>query len=118
MMQKQKSRKFRSVCFKSTMKRCKKIEIILDPGSTISLFKNREILSNVKSCGKHLVIEANVGAKAINKQARIPGNEDVYYDEDAVSNLFNLSELVKYGNKIFCDSSVEDCFIVSCKNCG
>ena len=96
----------------------KEPEMILDSGSTISLFKNGEVLKDIKICNNKLVMETNAGTKTLDKKAHIPGYGEVYFDKDAVSNLLSLSELVRRGNRVFYDSSIEDCFVVTCENSG
>ena len=59
-----------------------------------------------------LVMETNAGSKIIQEKGSIPGYGDVWYDGDAVSNLFSQSDMVKRGMRIVYDSQKANEFIV------
>ena len=90
-------------------------EILLDSGSTISLFKDQQFLTERKPAKRELVMETNAGNKIINTKGNIPGYGDVWYDETAISNLFSLSDMVEKGVRVVYDSQVADEFVVHTK---
>ena len=63
-----------------------------------------------------LVMETNAGSKIIQEKGSIPGYGDVWYDADAVSNLFSLSDMVKRGMRVVYDSQKGNEFIVWTKD--
>ena len=71
-----------------------KDEIILNSGSTISLFKDKHMLVDVGLAKKSLLMETNAGRKQIMRQCDVLGFGRVWYDPSAVSKLFSLSEIV------------------------
>jgi hypothetical protein len=91
----------------SRMKNC----ILLDSGSTLSFFSNPELVENICTTGRTLVLATNAGVKHINKEATVSGFGKVYYDEDAIVNIFGLSGLKK-NHQVTYDSNKEDAFLV------
>ena len=89
------------------MKNC----ILLDSGSTLSLFSNPELVENIRTTGRTLALATNAGVKHSNKEATVPGFGTVYYDEDAIANIFGLSDLKK-NHRVTYDSNKEDAFLV------
>ena len=49
-------------------------DILLDSGSTISLFKDKDYLENVKDTKNRLVMETNAGSRIISRQGMIAGH--------------------------------------------
>jgi hypothetical protein len=91
----------------SRMKNC----ILLDSGSTLSLFSNPELVKNIRTTGRTLALATNADVKHSNKEATVPGFGMVYYDEDAIANVFGLSYLKK-NHRVTYDSNKEDAFLV------
>ena len=100
----------------SGMQRVRKLqepEIVLDSGSTISLFKESKMLEEVKHAHTQLLMETNAGTKAITEKGIIPGYGPVWYDLTTVSNIFSLSKMVRRGNHVKYDSNIADEFVVT-----
>jgi hypothetical protein len=55
------------------------------------------------------------GVKQSNREANVPGFGKVYYDEDAIANIFGFSDLKKK-HRITYDSDKEDAFLVHMDN--
>ena len=91
----------------------KEPEIVLDSGSTISLFKERRMLEEVKHADTKLLMETNAGTKAITEKGNVPGYGQVWYDPTAISNILSLSEMVRRGNHVMYDSNIADEFVVT-----
>ena len=60
-------------------------DILLDSGSTISLFKDKTYLTNVENSKQHLVMETNAGSKMITKTGSVPGYGDVWFDKQVIA---------------------------------
>ena len=89
----------------------KENSIILDNGSTLSLFANPKMVENIRESGTTLELATNAGTIMTNKIADVPGYGTVWYNENAIANIFGLSDLKKK-HRITYDSEKEDAFIV------
>jgi hypothetical protein len=96
---------------KHRLKNC----ISLDNGSTLSLFSNPDLVQNIRTSSKTLSLATNAGVKQSNCEANVPGFGKVYYDEDAIANIFGFSDLKKK-HRITYDSDKEDAFLVHMDN--
>ena len=79
-------------------KKCPEPDILLDSGSTISLFKDKQFLEKVWEAKTNLLMETNAGSKLITMQGEIKGFGKVWYNKDAVSNLLGLDDVVRQGH--------------------
>jgi hypothetical protein len=96
---------------KDTLKNC----ITLDNGSTLSLFSNPDQVQDIQTSTKTLSLATNAGVKQSNREVIVPGFGNVYYDEDAIANIFGFSDLKKK-DRIPYDSDKEDAFLVHMDN--
>jgi hypothetical protein len=87
----------------------------LDDGSTLSLFSNPDLVQNIRTSSKTLLLATNAGVKQSNYEANVPGFGKVYYDEDAIANIFEFSDL-KEKHRITYDSDKEDAFLLHMNN--
>ena len=85
--------------------------ITLDNGSTLSFFSNPQLVEDIRKTDKTLILATNAGVKDSNQEATVPGFGKVYYDKDAIANIFGFSDLKKK-HRITYDSDKEDAFIV------
>jgi hypothetical protein len=85
--------------------------ITLDNGSTLSLFSDPDLVENITTTATTLAITTNAGVKQSNQEATVPGFGKVYYDKDAIANIFGFSNLKKK-HRITYDSKKEDAFLV------
>jgi hypothetical protein len=92
-----------------------KNRITLDNGSTLSLFSNPDLVQDIQTSSKTLSLATNAGVKQSNCEANMPGFGKVYYDEDAIANIFGLSDL-KQKHRITYNSNKEDAFLVHMDN--
>ncbi len=81
--------------------------IILDTGSTMTLFANPNLVEDIKTTNKTLLLATNAGMKENNKQANVPGFGGVWYDPNAIVNIFGFAEMVDK-HQITSDSDKED----------
>jgi hypothetical protein len=77
----------------------------------LSLFSNPDLVTNIRTSKKTLALATNAGVKKSNQEAHVPGFGKVYYDKDAIANIFGFSDLKKK-HRITYDSEEEDAFIV------
>jgi hypothetical protein len=96
---------------KDRLKNC----ISLDNGSTLSLFSKPDLVQDIQTSSKTLSLATNAGVKQSNRKAIVPGFGKVYYNEDAIANIFGFSDLKKK-HRITYDSNKEDPFIVYMDN--
>jgi hypothetical protein len=93
----------------------KKDSSILDNGSTLSLFGNPKMVTNIRESKTTLELAANAGTRTTKKIAKVLEYGMVWYDETAIANIFGLSELKKK-HRVTYDSEEEDAFIVHMNN--
>jgi hypothetical protein len=89
--------------------------ITLDNGSTLSLFSNPDLVQNIQTSSKALLLATNAGVRESNRKANVSGFVKVYYDEDTIANIFGFSDLKKK-HRITYDSDKEEAFLVHMDN--
>jgi hypothetical protein len=89
----------------------KENSILMDNGSTLSLFGNPKMVTNIRESKTALELATNAGTRTTKKIADVPGYGTVWYDKTAIANIFGLSELKKK-HRVTYDSEKEDAFIV------
>ena len=89
-----------------------KDHILLDNGSTLSLFTNPELVVNIRKADDVLQLATNTGVKFNNEKAEVPNFGEVWYDKDAIANIIGFADLLSKSNRITYDSAKEDAFIV------
>jgi hypothetical protein len=67
--------------------------ILLDNGSTVNLFFNPQLVENIKETNEMLELSTNGGDLFTNKKATVPGYGEVWYDPDAITNIFSFAEM-------------------------
>ena len=88
-----------------------KNNILLDSGSTLSIFGNPDLVQDIRTSSTMLEMATNGGTTLSNKVAQVPGFGQVWYNENAIANIFGLSDLKKK-YRVTYDSAKEDAFIV------
>ena len=68
-------------------------KILLDSQSSIDLFANKNLVTDIQPADKELMLSTNAGQKMINKKAYVPDYGWVYFDEDAVANVFSMAKM-------------------------
>ena len=103
-----------SMAHKSTTEEMKDC-IILDNGSSLSLFANPKLVQNVRQSETKLLLATNAGVKENNKKAHVPEFGDAWFDQDAIANVFGFAD-VKKKHRITHNSDKEDAFLVHTDN--
>ena len=85
--------------------------ITLDSGSTISIFGDPSLVNQICCDETGLIMDTNAGSMDITHKAHLPSFGDVWYDEQAIANLFALKDMVQR-YRVEYDSSKEDAFLV------
>jgi hypothetical protein len=85
--------------------------ILLNNRSTLSLFGNLNMVTNIRESKTTLERATNTGTKTTKQVADVPGFGTVWYDETAIANIFGLLDLKKK-HRITFDSEKEVAFIV------
>ena len=86
--------------------------ILLDTQSTIHIFKNKEMLQEVKATDTGVRCYCNSGYQDTDKAGVFPGvKEDVYYNATSLANILSFS-LLSEQYRITCDTARENSFTV------
>ena len=89
--------------------------IMLDSGTTISLFCNKELVTDVQESTELLNLSTNAGSKVIDKEATVRGFGTVKFDPSSIANIFGLHDLTKRYRVTF-DSERDNAFYVETKD--
>ena len=89
--------------------------IILDTGLSIGIVKDKKLVDKIKPSKSMLELATNAGRKKITQEAEVPGYGTVWFDKDALANIFSFAEL-KDKYQITYDSSQEDAFLIHMEN--
>ena len=100
-----------ATCHSEKILTCEQKVILLDSGSTMSIFHDKELVYDIKKSEHPIKVATNAGSRIVSKQAMVAGFGRVWYDEGAIANIFSLQDL-KNKHHITYDSEVEDAFLV------
>ena len=89
--------------------------VILDNGSTITLFKSRHLVIDIRDTKDKIQLETNGGTRIVDKEGQIKGFGKVYFNDDGIVNIFAVKDLTKR-YRVTYDSNNEDAFIVHIGN--
>ena len=96
-------------CHQQEHKICEQKSIILDNGSTMSIFHDRELVYDIVKADNPIKIVTNAGTIIVSKQAMVAGFGKVWFDEQAIANIFALADLKKKYHVIY-DPTIEDAY--------
>jgi len=89
--------------------------VLLDNQSTVDVFQNKELLTNVRDSGRVLNIHCNAGVALTSLMGYLPGYGEVWLYEGGITNILSLSR-VKKRYRVTYDSENGNKFVVHLKN--
>ena len=66
--------------------------VILDSGSTVSLFKSRNLVTDIREADVKIELGTNVRSKTISKVGNVNGMGEVYFNENGIANIFAVKD--------------------------
>jgi hypothetical protein len=89
--------------------------ILLNNGSTVYLLCYPNFVTDIYTSTEMLEFSTNLGNLSTNRKATVPNYGEVWFDPNAITNIFSLSEMEKKFRVTY-DSSTEPSFIVHLLN--
>ena len=86
-----------------------KTDILLDTGSTFSLFSEERLVRDIKPAMRPIDFSTNAGSMTCDYEAYVPNFGKVYFERRAIANIFALCDLSKMCRVTY-DSQVVDAF--------
>jgi Zinc knuckle len=84
--------------------RLPKTWILLDNQSTVDVFYNDELLTNIRTGNESMDIHCNAGIATTNQIGELSGYGTVWYHPDGIANILSLSRVKEQGYRVTYDS--------------
>ena len=92
--------------------RLPKTWILLDNQSTVDVFHNRDLLTNIRIGQATMDIHCNAGVASTNQVGDLPGYGTVWYHPEGIANILSLSRVKEHGYHVTYDSQDGNRFVV------
>jgi hypothetical protein len=79
--------------------------ILLDNQSTVDVFRNASLLTNIRKSDQHMDIHCNAGVATTNMIGDLPGYGTVWYHPKGIANILSLSRMTSRGYRVVYDSA-------------
>jgi hypothetical protein len=86
--------------------------ILLDNQSTIDVFYNRDLLTDIRKGTGSMDIHCNAGVATTNLVGELAGYGTVWYHPSGIANILSLSRMKEHGHRVTYDSHGGNRFIV------
>ena len=86
--------------------------ILLDNQSTVDVFYNPDLLTNIRTDTKSMSIHCNAGVATTNLIGNLPGYGTVWYHPKRIANILSLSRVKEHGYRVTYDSDGGNSFSV------
>jgi Reverse transcriptase (RNA-dependent DNA polymerase) len=84
--------------------------ILLDNQSTVDVFSNKKLLSNIRESSTTMDIHCNAGITSTNMIGELRGYGTVWYNPTGIANIISLSRATERGYQVTFDSSEGNVF--------
>jgi hypothetical protein len=78
--------------------------ILLDNQSTVDVFYNRDLLTNIREGTSSMDIHCNAGVASTNLEGELAGYGTVWYHPNGIANILSLSRMKEHGHRVTYDS--------------
>jgi hypothetical protein len=86
--------------------------ILLDNQSTVDVFHNSDLLTNIRQNNGYMDIHCNAGVTSTNMVGDLPGYGQVWYHPSGIANILSLKRVKSRGHRITYDSTEANKFHV------
>jgi hypothetical protein len=90
--------------------------ILLESQWTVSVFKNRNFLTNIRPSVRTLRVHTNGGTQTSNQIGSVPNFGNVWYNTTSLENILSMAEVRRNGCRITMDTAVEAAMTVHRSN--
>jgi len=92
--------------------------ILLDSQSTVDVFCNAKMLTNVQEAKRHLTLHCNAGTVQVTMKGDLQGYGTVWYHPSGIANILSLNNVCKKYHVTFDSGNTEEQGLVVHKNDG
>ena len=75
------------------------------------MFCNNKMLTNIRKVDDSMALKTNAGHVVQDEKGTVPGCDEVWYNNQAMTNVMGLNTLIKKCRVTY-DSAKENCFLV------